>query len=305
MRPHQKVPFFLGFLALVFLLIHSISSPAATVTAVKDKRVLVSLDGEPAVPGDIFFLVDPAGKRKGIIKIMKVQGNRAIAVLGKGAAEKGFTLKYRPKTGTATAKGKTPPRGSPQAAPTASGTPGNTMYWGVVGGFAQNAMDVELLDNAGAKRGSASLSGSGYSLKGLFDYGLFDSIWFRGLAGIEQFNVSGPASCGDNAPYTEACNAEIMYLSLDMWGRYLFSQGSFRPWVGGGFSLMFPLTKSATALDESSITNTSVMSFGLGLDWFTSPTFFVPLSFEYGLLPSSDTVSANTMAIRVGAGFSF
>lgn len=280
---------------------------AASVVGVKGKKILVDLQGEPALKGDIFYLLDKSGKKKALIKIMKVKGNKALAMLGKGKALKGYTLKYRPKKGSTARKGQkrggdtTVNRGDD--APTSAGESGG-MFWGVMLGFSQNAMDVELQDNSGNARGSTSLSGNGFSAKGLVDYNLFSPVWFRGTFGIEQFNTEGENLCGAS-PFTDKCVAEIMYLSMDLWGRYLFSEGSFRPWVGGGFSLMFPLSQTATALDESSITNTSVMSFGLGVDWFTSPTFYLPFSVEYGLLPSSDTVSANTIAIRLGAGFSF
>ena len=283
---------------------------AASVVGVKGKKVLVNLQGEPALKGDIFYLLDKSGKKKALIKIMKVKGNKALALLGKGKARKGYTLKYRPKKGgTAKRKGKKS-GGADQAAAddsssdsSSSGDAGG-MYFGVMLGFSQNSMDVELQDDSGNSRGSTSLSGNGFSAKGMVDYNLFSGVWFRGMFGVEQFNASGEASCGAS-PFTDTCTAEIMYLSLDLWGRYVFSDGGFRPWAGGGFSLMFPLSQTATALDESSITNTSVMSFGLGVDWFTSPTFYIPISVEYGLLPSSDTVSANTIAIRLGAGFSF
>jgi outer membrane protein W len=303
MTLHQTVRLFFAIFSVALIFVFSSPSDAAQVTAVKGKRVLINLEGEPAITGDIFFLLDSGGKRKAVVKIVKVQGNRALAVLGKGAAQPGYTLKYRPKPGASkTAQSNNATKSTSETSSTA-GT--SQMYWGVIGGFSQNAMDVELKDTLGNARGSASLSGSGYSLKGLFDYGLFDAIWFRGLFGIEQFNASGPANCGDAPPYSQTCTAEIMYLSLDLWGRYLFSQESFRPWLGGGFSMMFPLSESTTALNPSSVTNTSVMALGAGVDWFTSPTFFVPISVEYGLLPSSDTVSANTIAIRAGAGFSF
>lgn len=308
---HQIIRTFFAiiFTFLLFFLPHS--SFAATVVGVKGKKILVNLQGEPALKGDIFYLLDKSGKKKALIKIMKVKGNKALALLGKGNAAKGFTLKYRPKKGESTANR---PKGgesdkedtTAESADSGGSAAGSSqMYFGVMLGFSQNSMDVELQDDAGASRGSTSLSGNGYSAKALVDYNLFSGIWFRGMFGVEQFNVSGDKLCGLSPSFNSTCTAEIMYLSLDMWGRYLFSEGSFRPWVGGGFSLMFPLTQSATALDESSITNTSVMSFGLGFDYFTSPTFYIPISVEYGLLPSSETVSANTIAIRAGAGFSF
>ena len=181
------------------------------------------------------------------------------------------------------------------------------MFWGLIAGFAQNSMDVKLKDNNGDDRGDVSMSGNGFSAKGLLDYKLLESVWFRGMAGIEQFNTTAGNECGNNDPDYDnaACETDIMYISLDLWGRYVFSSGSFRPWAGAGFSLLVPMSKTSTALDEDSITNTSVMAAGFGFDWFTSDTFYVPFQVEYGLLPSSDDVTASLIAVRVGAGFAF
>jgi len=287
---------------------------AAKVVGVKGKKILVNLQGEPAQKGDLFFLINPAGKKRAIIKIMKVKGNKALAVLGKGKARKGYTLQYRPKKSSSAKrnKGGGPDTDAPVSMTTGSSRSSGDMYWGIIAGFAQNSMTVKLKQadtdtNPGADRGEESLSGNGFSFKGLIDYKLLESVWFRGTAGIEQFVAEGGQNCGNNVPDYDnaACETDIMYISLDFWGRYLFSTGSFRPWVGAGFSLLVPMSKSSTALDEASITNTSVMSAGLGFDWFTSDSFYVPVQIEYGLLPSSDDVTANIIAVRVGAGFSF
>lgn len=293
------------------LLIFSASSFAAKVAGVKGKRLLINLEGEPAKKGDIFYLKNPAGKRTAIIKIMAIKGDKALAVLGKGRAQKGYSLEYRPGSSTAQKRGgqqrpgQTRQDQEQEEKTSTAATSSDTTYWGIIAGFSMNSMDVDLKDQNGDPRDSVSMSGSGFSLKAFFDYKLIDSVWFRGFSGIETFTTSGDAKCGDASPFTEGCETDIMYLSLDPWGRYVFSEGNFRPWVGVGFSLLFPLSKTSTALDESSITNTSVMSFGVGLDWFVSPTFFVPVTVEYGLLPSSDDVSANMISLRAGAGFSF
>lgn len=308
----MKLHLCVRYLTILFfglsLFAFSQSSDAAKVVKVKGKKLIINLEGEPAIRGDLFFLLNKSGKKRAIIKIVKVKGEKALAIVGKGKARKGYSLKYRPRKGKKSKmakKSKMKKTNSSSRTDGDSGSPSGDMYWGVMGGFAQDSMDVKLKNNDGTDRGSASLSGNGFSLKGFFDYDLFNPIWFRSFFGIEQFSAEGGNNCGEEPTFGEACNADIMYLSLDLWGRFVFLEGSFRPWVGGGFAIMFPLSESSTALNESSITNTSVLAAGLGFDYYTSPTFFIPFQLEYGLLPSSDTVEANIIAIRAGAGFSF
>src|SRR5262249_4316624 len=147
---------------------------------------------------------------------------------------------------------------------------------------------------------TANLTGSSFSAMGLFDYELFPQIWFRGLGGLEGFSVAGNSICG--AGNAQGCNASIYYLSLDFMGRYVFATGDMRPWIAGGIALMFPARKKATGLAEASISNTSVIQVAGGLYFFLSPTMFIPISLEYGLLPKSNEVDASWLEFRIGIG---
>ncbi|NQZ01216.1 MAG: outer membrane beta-barrel protein [Bdellovibrionales bacterium] len=294
-------------IVLVSLIVFSQIGFSAQVVGVKGKKLLVNLQGEPAQKGDLFYLLNSAGKKKGILKIMKIKGNKALALLGKGRAKKGYTLQYRPKK-SGSARKRKGSKGKAMAKSSSSGSSASgaqDSYWGIIAGFSQNSMNVKLKDDTGADRDEVSMSGNGFSAKGLLDYKLLNNVWFRGMGGIEQFSTAGEELCGDSSPFEDACTTDIMYFALDLWGRYVITEGSFRPWVGAGFTLLVPLSKSSSALDEESVTNTSVMSAGFGFDYFTSPSFYIPFQVEYGLLPSSEDVTANIIAVRVGAGFSF
>jgi len=292
-------------LAYAFLLI--VLSPglyAAEVTKVKGKGVLIELRGDPAVTGDNFYVVSPDGKRRGLVKIKKVKGEKAIGTLVKGKASPGYTLEFKQqKTGGSKASSG----GAKMAAPSMDdgSAAGARSYWGALFGFAMDSMAVQVTSAppASTNLGVVNMSGTGFSAKGLFDYELFSQIWFRGTTGIEMFNASGEAKCGPSN--TDACTAKLMYLTFDFIGRYVFGSGSFRPWVGGGLGLLFPASKDATALDPASISTTNVMIITGGFDWFTSPTFYVPVSIEYGLLPKSDEVEATWIAVRAGFAVPF
>lgn len=290
---------------LVFaVLILSPNLFAAEVTKVKGKGVLIELRGDPAVAGDDFYLLSPDGKRKALIKISKVKGEKAIGKLLKGKAAPGYTMEFKAKKGggkAAAASG-----GAKMAAPSMDdgSAAGGRAYWGGIFGFSKDSMTVQVTSATNQNLGSAPMSGYGFSAKGLFDYELFSQIWFRGTAGLETFNAEGTKPiCGPTN--TQACTAKLMYLTFDFIGRYVFGTGSFRPWLGGGLGLLFPASKDATALDPASISTTNVILFAGGFDWFTSPTFYIPVSVEYGMLPKSDEVEANWIAVRAGFAVPF
>lgn len=291
---------------LLFLLIAMLSAPlayAAEVVKVKGKGVLVELKGDPAVNGDQFFLIAPDGKRRGLIKITKVKGDKAIGKLVKGKASPGFTLEFRPQK-VAGGAGKKASDGMAAPSMDDGSTVSKRSYWGALVGYSRDTMNVRVTQSVtNADLGVSNMSGSGFSAKGLFDYELFSQIWFRGTAGIEMFNATGDAKCGPSNNAT--CDAKLMYMTFDFIGRYVFGSGSFRPWVGGGLGLLFPASKDSSALDSASISTTNVMVVAGGFDYFTSPTFYVPISVEYGLLPKSDEVEASWIAIRGGFAVPF
>lgn len=289
-----------ALLCLSLLFLFPLTGFSAQVAKIKGKSLLIDTQGDPVKVGEIYFVVDLNGAKKAIIKIMKVRGNKALALVGKGVPQVGMSLQKR---GARTARPSTP-KDSYSAAPYSSG--GSALsgaYWGALLGVGFDSLTADIITNAGIKQGTASTSGTSFSLKGLYDHRLFDNVWFRGLFGIEGLKTEGSNSCGDSS--NEACNVNIMYLSADALGRYVFSENQVRPWVGGGVSLLFPLSKDSTLLQASSITNTYALLFAAGVDWQISPTMVIPLSVEYGMLPKSDTVESSWIQIRGGIAFPF
>ena len=281
------------YVLVIFALFFGPSLYAAEVTKVKGTNALIDLKGQAAAPGDQFFALSSDGKKKAVLQITKVKGDKAIGRILKGKADAGMALE--PKAASAGAASGTAKAGSPNG----------RSYWGAMVGASMDSMKVQVNNFSvpGNVYGTANLSGMGFSAMGMFDYEVLPQVWFRGLGGIEGFNVSGSSICaGGNS---QACNASIYYLSVDFLGRYVFSKGDYRPWLGGGVALMFPASKSASALDSASIGNTSVIMIGGGLDWFISPTTFIPISVEYGMLPKSNEVDASWIELRVGVGVPF
>ncbi len=287
----------LSLLALAFAssLVFSMDCDAAEVTKVKGRNVLVNLSGESAQAGDTFYLLNSAGKKKAIIKITKVKGDQAIAHVSAGAAEVGMSLQRRMGGGGGGAGGG----GRVASRSSGGGSHKQQSYWGLMGGLSMNNMQVDLPSTPPQ---TVTLTGMGFSAEGFFDYKLFEHVWFRGLAGYQGFSGTGPDTC---APGNQTCNVNISYLGITFLGRYLFTDGDFRPWLGGGFSLLFPATKSSTALDPGSINNSGIFVFTGGADWSISPDMYIPFSVEYALFPKSATVGASWFAVRAGIAWPF
>lgn len=261
---------------------------AAKIKSVKGKRVLVDLEGDSVGEGQIFNVIKD-GKTVGLVKISKIKNNQGLGILGKGKAEPGLALKPRAKKS-----------GSSKSAASGGAKPKGGSFWGGIVGFNMASSDVTL-PNSVPPNTTVALKGSGFSAKALFDYKVLDSIWFRGMGGLEQFVVGGVNNLGCGGGVNNAeCNVEIGYIAFDLWGRFLFSEGTFRPWVGAGGALLFPMMKESTAITKKSITNTNIFAVGGGFDFFLSGSTYIPVQVEYDLYPKSDTVTANAIAIRVG-----
>lgn len=282
---------------LILISLYALPTFAAQISKIKGRSVLIDLKGDSAAPGDTFYAVSSDGKRKAIIEVGKIKGDKAIGKITKGKPAAGMRLELKP---TVTSKHQ-----SGENHASASSSPAKARaYFGGLFGYARDSMSVNVNSfNTNQFLETVSLSGSGFSGKGMFDYELFQQVWFRGTLGAEMFNASGNARCGTNN--AETCDVKFVYLTFDFIGRYVFSQSNFRPWAGGGVSLLFPASKSTSALDESSVTTTSVFVVAGGADFFLSPTMYIPIQVEYGMLPKSDEVEANWIAVRVGVAMPF
>jgi hypothetical protein len=280
------------FVFIIAFTFFSSSAYAAKVLKAKGKKILVDLGDTDAQRGDFFYTITPKGKRAGVLKILQVRRGKAIAILGKGKARPGYSLKLRK-----------PKRGDKKRARTAptqlkkEGKPNS--FWGIMVGGNSLSMDVDLPLSGE----TVNLTGSGYSFKLAMDNGVFNKLWFRGMLGMESISGAGDAFVDCDAG--EDCDVEITYLTLDLWARLLFAKGGFRPWVGAGVDLMFPMSDDSNALDSDSITNTSLILAGLGFDILFTDTFSMPIQLEYGFFPASDQVEASLIAGRLGFMWGF
>lgn len=292
----RKNYFFVFACALITLASVPRSALAASVSAVKDKRVMINLDGEAASEGEEFFLINPAtGKRAALIRIRQVKGTKALGDLLRGRALPGFTLQAKESQGLSADVT------SAAAAPSLS----IKNSYGFLGGYLMNSMtaDVSFRDSFNVvNKATASMSGSGFAAGAFYDYVFSPSLVLRGYSGIEQFNVEGQADKAACAGSTD-CNAKINYLALYGLLKWYPTKGTYRFWLGGGMGYLLALSKSSTALNEAQISTNQVFTGALGLDIQRSSKAYIPISLEYNMFPASDTVKASSMLLRFGYGW--
>lgn len=263
------------------------------------KLVLIKLDGESVQKKDI-LLAEKNGRPTGLIYVMKTKGNMAYGVIAKGKVQVGATTKpYNKKKTAKKSKHMAPVDRKQKKGTFKNFLYGDDVFYSVMFGSASNTMSVK--DTSGDK---SDVTGSGMNFKFNYDYPLLESIWVRAGIGYHDFAAENSTStCGDDSL---PCASTIKYLVMDLTGRLMFSTGAFRPWVGVILGAYVPLSQDdTTAVKQESVTNTSTYGAALGFDWKINNNWMIPIQAEYNVFPASPNVTANTIAYRLGLGYSF
>ncbi|WII71941.1 hypothetical protein QJS83_15870 [Bdellovibrio sp. 22V] len=291
--------------ALASLLYFAVSAEAATVSAVKGQKVLINLEGDVVAPGDEFYLINPSSdKRTAIIRVKQVKSGKALAEIVKGRAASGYSLQAK---AASPISADVPPPGSEEDTSTKRDASTHLRVlkdsYGVMGVITMNSMtaDIRYLDSGTGilQTASATMNGNGFGVDGFYDYAFSRDFVGHAVAGIEQFNVSGSASsaaCGG----TTSCDAKINYLSFYGVIKWYLIQGKYRGWLGGGLGYLLAVSKSSSALNESQISTNQVFNANVGVDIQLNRRNYIPVSLEYNMFPSSDTVKASQMMIKAG-----
>ncbi len=289
---------------ILFSFAFSESLHAASVAKVKGRKILIKAEGTDLEVGKVFYIISENGKKRGLVKIRAVKGSKAIGIISKKSkAQKGWTLRKRVRKISKQRKRK---RKDDEYDPRSAV---KSIAVGAVGGINSGSMTVSKIGQDPPGFHEASLSGMGFNFKGLIDYKLFNAVWFRGMVGMESLTLedpSGPKKCGTQTTgFTKSCIVEISYATVDLHARYVFGLSSFRPWVGGGINLLFPISSTSTALKEDSIETANTFVGAAGFDYHMSPNWMLPVAVEYNYFPASDTVSASFIAARFGIAYKF
>ena len=140
---------------------------------------------------------------------------RNVAVIGAGMsgltvaydlAKKGYQVKISSSRGKRdVVKGSDGPSNSKMT---------KKMLVGFMGGYTITDMQVTLATTSA----TVDMGGNGYGAKVLFDYGIMNNLWFRGMVGLENFSAGGVNNSGCTGG--AECNVNIDYLAFDFWGRW-------------------------------------------------------------------------------------
>lgn len=278
-----SLSFFLGISQLAF---------SQVITKVKDQKALLDLQGQPVQEGEEFFGLDSQGKRKSILRIKQIKGDRAVADILKGKADVGQTLQARTGGSGSSSDSENSSHSKKSMRPT----------WGIMGGFAQDKMDASFTYSSTSY--IANMKGNGFTLTGYYDHPLSPNFILRASGGLEQFIGSASMSasvCGSGT--SSSCDVNVLYLSAYGQAKYNLNLSPTKYWVAGGLGYLFPMTKSSNVLDTSKLTTWAIVP-SVGVD-IAMPTGILPIQLDYVLFPDSQTVKANAIVIRAGWGWYF
>ncbi len=276
-------------LLVILTLLYS-SAESATVKKIKGTKALISVEGSDLKINDQFFTVSSTGKKRGLLQITSIKGDQAVANVIKGIPEVGQTLLAVSMGPQKTSKATGQKKSSKASSSTSS-----FKHMGLLGSYLMNKMAVNF--TAGGNNFSTAMVGTGFGLLGYYDYDYTNAFQLRGAGGIEQFQAA--ESCAALA----ACNVSISYLSGYGIAKYNFVNGSTKVWAGGGLGLLYAISKASTVLDTALITSTYTITLSAGADFDMGGGSYLPVVIDYSMFPSSASVTASYIALRVGWGW--
>ena len=273
----------------------------AEVLQVKEKDLLLDVSNLEVSKGTKIKIKNSKDKVYGIAEIGSISksGTKAKAKLIKGKAAVGDTLVEPEPQGEQDSSEKVAEKSKSKKTDKKNMTKNPSKYrWGFLLGYSVDNMKIE----PEGSNTSVDNSGSGIAVRLALDYHFTDFLKVRATAGIENFNVKGDASTAV-CDGTIKCETKISYLISEAFGQVYVSQDKYRPWVGAGLGLAMPSQSESNAIDEDSIAMTTIILVGAGLDIYVNVNHYIPVQFEYAILPSSETASANYFGIKAGYFF--
>jgi hypothetical protein len=322
-------------LALVFFCVTH--AQAMVISLVKGKKILVDLQGSEAVIGQQLNLLNSKNTVVGVIKIQSSKNGKALGLLIKGKATGKETLVPMAPTAAvntptkplakaltksqsklqiksqASAVAPPPPKlrtrkiaptqNLPQVDPQPVG-PRQPYRASLLLGLATNTLSIRVTD--GVTSQNVDNTGNSVSLALAVDRQFMSWLKLRGLLGYDQFNATGAATInGCENRSSKDCKTDIKYLSTGAYVKYEKEYSKFRVWGGAGLFVKIPISKSSTALVESSLGPTMAYAAGLGADYVLETKSFIVASLEKQFYIKSDSAETSTLLIRLGAGKEF
>lgn len=260
------------------LLVLSAPSDAAQVVGVKGKRVLIQLTPEEVrtvKAGDTFFVQD-GSRRLGVVRIVKIQKNRALAGLLKGRAQRGNSL-------AATGPAK-PSKGRARTA--------SKDGW-IVGALLGFNSSQQKIKNP-SRDATIDLAGSGFAGKLFADFNLIEKLGVRLEAGMEQMYVEH-----------ELDKVNIDYISGDVMLRYNVLTGPTKVYLASGMGIYYPMSYSlepegTPPIEKPPLQTVLLIKGGVMIPM--GQKFYVPIQADYVYFPSSKQVTTHTIGGKIGLG---
>ncbi|MBC7370297.1 MAG: hypothetical protein H7326_01960 [Bdellovibrionaceae bacterium] len=287
-------------LFVLFVLVFSGSAFAAKVTQVKNKKIMIALEGEGATNGSEYYVINGSGKKVAIVRISQVKSDKAIADITKGTAQVGYTLQSKSGGGSA-ASASTKDSGDSYYDKKLSSRANTGNSFGLVAGYLMNSMTASFTGGpfGATYKVNASMTGTGFGALGYYDYAIGPRFSLRGMGGLEQYNVAGSIATAD-CTLTTNCSVTLTYMSLYGYGRFNVTTSGNKWWIGGGYGYLYAMSKASTVLRSDQISANQIFVLSTGIDFRLSPKTYIPVTLEYGLFPASDSVKATIMYLRFG-----
>lgn len=289
----MKTTIALLILILEFIFINP--AQAMKIVNVKNGKVMIDTEGATVNIDDQILAFDGNGKKRGRIIIKKIKGDKALGEIDKGSVQTDYTLEASNGGG-----GSDKSRGGKSSASNSGGSSGKRSAWGVLGGLSSNSMTVKR------SSGSVAMTGNSFSLLGFYQIPMDGNISVRGSSGYQTLSANGNASLATGTDCL-SCSIEISYLGFNAVVRYtLVKSSSMEFTVGAGLGILLALSKSSNAVDTSKITTNQTLNVVLGLDYYLgNKKNFIPIEFNYGIFPSTNTSEASQMTLTAGYGWNF
>lgn len=275
---------------------------AGRVVKVKGKKVYIILDQEEvdsSANGDHLYVTTTSGKKRGIVTIRKMKGNKVIAQLRKGKASKSMLTQPRKAAANKKQRRRRQDKQEMERASEVAEVENTTettefpeMMFGILGTYGMASQSVS---------GIADMTGSLMGAKLAFDYELFSNVGVKARLGMDMLSVTG--SMGSNSYKTG-----INYITLDFLLRYYIMRSkSFGLFANGGFGIYSPMStdlgpSGSQALQQDSISTTSVGIFGLGISIPIS-SMELQLGADYFYFPTSADVNTSVIGGKLGLYF--
>lgn len=264
----------------------------ANITALKvtGKKAVLEFDSaNPLEKGDKLKSVDG----NTLVIIGKVKGNKAIANIKSGEAQKGMQFA---KAGANKKKGKEKSITESPLAPTPEQK--NKLLFGILAGVGMGSMEVALTDISQTQKETAKLSGMGITVKGFADMPLGSVMFLRGSLGYESIDTTGTLTQFSLCGGSTKCVVQIPFIAADGIAGIYFVNRSWKFYGFGGGGLLFPMGPNTNALNSSSIKQSGAIRAGAGLRFGK-----FPIEVEYEMLPPSSDVKTTVIQIRTGYAF--